>query len=128
MATGKRSYRAEATPMSAAALGATAETASSDVDLETDGYIGSHVAVEVTFDASGVQNVVVSVYGSLDGTNYDDIAIFSQEVPCTASAVKQISLIISDLLHFNIGCKHLASDGNGATVTIKEQAWRFDIT
>ena len=127
MATGKRIFRALATPMSAQVLGATDESVSSDVNLETDGYIGSHVVVDVTFHASGAQNVVVSVYGSLDGTNYDDIAVFSQEVACTASAVKQISLVIPDLLHFRIGVKHAASDANYATVTITEQSWRYDI-
>ena len=68
MATGKRVFRTLATPMNAVTLGNTAESFSSDVDLETNGYIGSHVAVDVTFHASGAQNVVVSVYGSLVGS------------------------------------------------------------
>ena len=128
MATGKRVFRAEATPINAATLGATAETLSSDVDLETDGYIGSHVTVDVTFHASGAQNVVVSVYGSLDGTNYDDVAMFAQQVAVTAGATKQISLVIQDVLHFRVGVKHAASEANAATVTAKEQSWRYDIT
>lgn len=128
MATGKRVFRAEATPLSAQELGNTAESLSSDVDLETGGYIGSHVTVDVTFHASGTRNVTVSVYGSLDGSNYDDVAIFSQQVTVTAGATKQISLVIHDVLHFRVGVKHAASDSNHATVTIKEQAWRYDIS
>jgi len=127
MATGKRIFRSAATPMSAQALGDTAESVSSDVDLETDGYMGSHLTVDATFHASGTENVVVSVYGSLDGTNYDDVAVFSQEITVSAGAAVQISLVILDLLHFRLGCKHAASDTNHATVTITEQAWRYDI-
>lgn len=128
MATGKRTFRAEATPLNAQELGDTAESLSSDVDLETDGYIGSHITVDVTFNASGTQNVVVSVYGSLDGTNYDDIPIFSQQVAVSAGKSRQISIVLRDLLHFKIGVKHAASDTNHATVTIKEQSWRYVIS
>ncbi len=128
MATGKRVFRTLATPMNAVTLDDTAESFSSDVDLETNGYIGSHVAVDVTFHASGAQNVVVSVYGSLDGTNYDDVPVFSQEVAVSAGSSRQISLVVTDLAHFRIGVKHAASDTNHATVTITEQSWRYDIS
>jgi hypothetical protein len=128
MATGKRVFRTLATPMNAVTLGDTAASFSSDVDLETNGYIGSHVAVDVTFHASGAQNVVVSVYGSLDGTNYDDVPVFSQEVAVSAGNSRQISLVVTDLAHYRIGVKHAASDTNHATVTITEQSWRYDIS
>jgi fructose-specific phosphotransferase system component IIB len=128
MATGKRTFRAEATPMSAVELGATAESVSTNVDLETDGYMGSHVTVSVVFHASGAQNVVIALYGSLDGTNFDTIPLFSQQVGVTAGATKQISLIVQDVLHYRIGAKHAASETNVATVTVKEQSWRFDIS
>jgi fructose-specific phosphotransferase system component IIB len=128
MATAKRIFRAEATPLNAQALGATAESFSSNVDLETDGYMGSHVTVSVTFHGSGAQNVVVAAYGSLDGTNFDTIPMFSQEVAVTAGVTKMISLVIQDLANFRIGAKHKASEANVATVTVKEQAWRFDIS
>lgn len=128
MATGKRVFRTLATPMNAVTLGSSAESFSSDIDLETNGYIGSHVAVDVTFHASGAQNVVVSVYGSLDGTNYDDVPVFSQGVAVSAGSSRQISLVVTDLAHYRIGVKHAASDTNHATVTITEQSWRYDIS
>jgi len=128
MATGKRDFRAEATPLNAQELGNTAESLSSDIDLETGGYIGSHVTVDVTFNASGTQNVVISVYGSLDASNYDDVAMFSQQVTVSAGNSRQVSFIVRDVLHFKVGVKHAASDSNHATVTIKEQAWRYDIS
>lgn len=128
MAIGKRIFRAPATPLNAQELGDTAESFSSDIDLETDGYLGSHVAVDIAFSASGAQNVVVSVYGSLDGTNYDDVPVFSQEVAVSAGASRQISLVVTDLAHFRIGARHAVSDSNHATVTITEQSWRYDIS
>ena len=128
MATGKRVFRAAAAIINAVELPDATEQLSSDVNLETDGYMGSHVIVDVTFHASGAQNAVVSVYGSLDGTNYDDVAIFSQEITVSAGNARQISLIITDLLHFRVGVKHKASDTNNATVTVTEQAWRYDIS
>ena len=128
MATGKRVFRTLATPMNAVTLGDTAESFSSDVDLETNGYIGSHVAVDVTFHASGAQNVVVSVYGSLDGTNYDDVPAFSQEIAVSAGNSRQISAIITGLAHYRIGVKHPVNEANPATVTVKEQSWRYDIS
>jgi len=128
MATGKRTFRAEATPMSAVELGATAESVSTNVDLETDGYMGSHVTVSVVFHASGAQNVVIALYGSLDGTNFDTIPLFSQQVAVTAGETKQISLIVQDVLHFRVGARHAASETNVATVTVKEQSWRFTVS
>jgi hypothetical protein len=128
MATGKRTFRAEATPMDGQELGATAESVSTSVNLETDGYIGSHATVSVVFHASGAQNVVIALYGSLDGTNFDTIPLFSQQVAVTAGATKQISLIVQDVLHFRVGARHAASETNVATVTVKEQSWRFTVS
>lgn len=127
MATASRTFRAEATPMNAQALGATAESYSSDVNLKTDGYFGSHVTASVTFHASGTKNVRISVYGSLDGTNYDGVAMFAQEVAVSAGNSIQISFIVQDVAHFRIGARHISSESNAATVTVKELAWKFEI-
>jgi hypothetical protein len=48
MATGKRTFRAAATPMSAQALGDTAESVSSDINNETDGKTEEKAPVKVT--------------------------------------------------------------------------------
>lgn len=129
MATGKRVFRAEATPVNAQTLGTTqGESFSSDIDLETDGYVGSHVTIDAAFNAVGTVNVVASVYGSLDGTNYDDVPAFSQEIAVSAGNSRQISLIVTGLAHFRVGVKHPANEANPATVTVKEQAWRYDIS
>lgn len=125
MATTKKDWRAEATPMNAQTLADTTEYYSSDVNLETDGYVGSHVTIDATFGASPEYNVAIYVYGSLDGTNYDDYAMFSQEITKVASVSKQISLIIQDVAHFRIGVKQTGIVTHDATVTIKEQSWRY---
>jgi len=128
MATAKRTFRAMATIENATLLSNTTEEFSSDVDLETDGYEGSHVTVDVTWDASGTENVQVSFYGSLDGTNYDDEPFFSQELGVSAGNTVQYSFIIKDVLHFRVGFKHVDSEANEATITAKEQSWRWDIS
>lgn len=127
MATISKVWRAEATPMNGVTIVDTTESFSSDVDLETDGYIGSHVTIDSNFGATPEYNVIISVYGSLDGTNYDDTAMFSQEID-KGTDPNQISLIIQDVAHFRIGVKQGGTVTNDAVVTIKEQSWRFQST
>jgi len=128
MATAKRVFSNEATIENATTLNGTTEEFSSDVDLETDGYEGSHVIVDVTWHASGTENVQASFYGSLDGTNYDDEPFFAQELEVSAGNTVQYSFIIKDVLHFRVGFKHVSSEANEATITAKEQSWRWDIS
>lgn len=127
MATISKVWRAEATPMNGVTIVDTTESFSSDVNLETDGYIGSHVTIDSNFGATPEYNVIISVYGSLDGTNYDDTAMFSQEID-KGTDPNQISLIIQDVAHFRIGVKQGGTVTNDAVVTIKEQSWRFQST
>ncbi|MBW1710538.1 MAG: hypothetical protein JRJ73_11730, partial [Deltaproteobacteria bacterium] len=92
-----------ATIENATLLNGATEEFSSDVDLETDGYEGSHITVDVTWDVSGTENVQVGFYGSLDGANYDDEPFFSQELEVSAGNTVQYSFIIKDVLHFRVG-------------------------
>lgn len=103
-------------------LSGTTETYSDDVDLETNGYEGAHVIVEVNFDASPTDDVKVKVYGSLDGSDYDDIPIFEFTIdngtdPC------QISFVVCDLAHFRLGFQQTGST-NSHDVKAAHQAWR----
>lgn len=125
MATISKSWAAPATIMSANALVDATEEYSSDVDLETNGYEAAHVTVDVTFGATVEYGVTVSIYGSLDGTNYDDYAIFSQAIALSAGVAKQISLVVKDLAHFRVGVKQGGTVTNDATVTIIQQSWRY---
>lgn len=106
-------------------LSATTEQYSSDVDLETDGYEGAQVIVEVNFDGTPTDHVDVSVYGSLDGTNYDDTAIWGQRID-KAVDPNQISMVIRDLAHFQIGVKQTGST-DSHDVRAYVQKWKYTV-
>lgn len=125
MATISKDWRAPATIMSANDLVDAVEEYTSDVDLETAGYIGSHVTVDVTFGTTPEYGVGVYVYGSLDGSTYDDVPMFSQTITLVSATAQQISLIIQDVAHYRIGVAQLGTVTNDAQVTIIEQAWRY---
>ena len=60
-------------------LSGTTESYSSDVDMETNGYEGAHVTVEIDYDTTPTDEVKIKVYGSLDGSNYDDTPIWEMQ-------------------------------------------------
>lgn len=107
-------------------LSGTTESFSSDIDLETSGYIGSHIIVEVNYDATPTDEVEIAIYGSLDGTNYDDTAIFSQQGDHDTDP-QQLSFIIQDLLHFRIGVKQTGST-DSHDVRAYVQSWNYSST
>ncbi len=121
-----RSFSAGSTIENATTLSGTTEELTSDVDMETAGYVGAHLTVDFDWDASGTIDVAVSFYGSLDGTNYDDVAFFSQQIACpSADQTDQYSFIIHDFLHFRVGFAHVAAEGDECTITCKEQRWFY---
>lgn len=125
MATISRVYRAVATIVNADTFTNTEEY-SSDVDLETDGYEGSHITASVAFHASGTADAILNLYGSLDGSTYDTIALASIRVPITAGGTKQVSFVIADILHWRLGYITSAAEASyPPTLTAKEQSWRW---
>jgi hypothetical protein len=126
MATISKSWASSVQLVNAEAFDLTEEF-SGDVDLETAGYEGAHVTCDVTFHASGTKNAVISIYGSLDGTNYDDIALFSQLIAVAAGAARQITLIVPDVAHFRVGFKTDADENDSylPTITIYHQRWNW---
>lgn len=125
MTTISRNFSSETTIENATTLSDTTEELSDDVDLETSGYEGAHVIVDVTWDGSGTEDLDVNFYGSLDGTNYDDEPFFSQKLAVSAGNTVQYSFVIADLLHFRVGFQHDASESHEATITAKYQAWNW---
>lgn len=67
---------------------------SADVDFETSGQFGAHVIVEVDFDSTPTDYVDVKLYGSLDGTNYDDTPYVTRRID-KAVDPNQISMLLS---------------------------------
>ena len=128
MATISKNWASASTIMNANTLVNNIEEYTSDVNLETNGYEAAHVTVDITFGATVEYGVNVMIYGSLDGTNYDDIALYTQHVEETSSTIKQISLIVKDVAHFRIGVAQTGTVTNDATVTIIEQSWNYEST
>ena len=97
-----------------------------DVDLETDGYEAAVFTLE--YDGSGATDaIIVGVFNSLDGTDYDDLPIWEQQCDINGGVDTQISFLVEDLSHFRIGVKT-----SGTTDTfdyrLKYDAWRHDAT
>lgn len=105
-------------------LSGTTEEYSSDVDLETSGHEGAHVRVEINFDATPTDNVVCNIYGSLDGTNYDDTPIYSIELDQNTDP-NQISLVVKDVAHFRVGLVQTGStDSHDVRVYVQRWNWQ----
>lgn len=81
-----------------------------DIDLETNGYYGMWITLE--HDSSGTtDDIVIGYFGSYDGTNYDDVALF--EIRCYAGAgadVQQSWGVFPAPPHGKIGVKTATSD------------------
>ena len=92
-------------------LSGTTESYSSDVDMETNGYEGAHVTVEIDYDATPTDEVKIKLYGSLDGTNYDDTPIWEMQGEKSVDP-QQLSFVVRDLAHFRIGVQQTGSTNN----------------
>ena len=127
MATISRSWGAdtyiEGSAGSWTTLSGTTEEYSSDVDLETGGYEGAHIVVEVDFDASPTDDVIVNVYGSLDGSNYDKVPVSSFRLD-KGTDPTQVSFLVTGLAHFRLGFKQTGAT-NSHDVRAHYQAWRY---
>lgn len=104
-------------------LSGVTEQYSSDIDLETGGYDGAHVIVEVNFDSTPTDYVDVALYGSLDGINYDDTSLWGQRIDKLTSP-NQISFVVRDLAHARVGVKQ-TGNVNSHDVRIYVQKWKY---
>lgn len=95
------------------------------VNHETNGDEGSHITAQVVFHASGTQDLIVNIYGSLDATNPDTIALASVRIPVTAGATKQVSFIIKDVCQWRVGYLTAAAEANSPTLEVRYQTWRW---
>jgi hypothetical protein len=107
-------------------LSGTTESYSSDVDLETNGYEGTHVIVEIDYDSSPTDEVKIKLYGSLDGGNYDDTPICQMQGDKSVDP-QQLSFIVKDLAHFRLGVQQTGStDSNNVRAYV--QCWNNQST
>jgi len=89
-------------------LSGTTEQLSAGIDMASGQWKGAHVIADIDFDAGPTDNVVVNIYGSLDGTNWDDTAAYSITID-KGTDPNQISVNIANLAYFRIG---LVQDGS----------------
>lgn len=131
MATGKRVFATQQQIEGAAdgytTLSGTTEEFSSDIDLETDGYEGVEIDVDINFDPTPTDDVDINIYGRLDSSwDGNEIPVFSQRVdsdndPC------RVPLIIKDFAHVRVGVVQTGST-NSHDVRIYCQRWRWDVS
>lgn len=130
MATIKKNWAAqtqiEGTGDGYTTLSGTSEEYSADVDLETNGYEGAHVVVEINYDVSPADEVNIKLYGSLDGTNYDDTPIWEIQGDKSIDP-QQLSFIIKDLAHFRLGFQQTGST-DSHDVRAYVQCWNYQST
>jgi len=108
------------------ALSGTTESFSSDVDLETNGYEGAHVIVEIDYDATPTDEVEISFYGSLDGFNYDDTPLWNVRGDKSVDP-QQLSFIIKDVAHFRVGVKQTGgTDSHNVRAYVR--SWNYSTT
>jgi len=122
-ATLKYSYPAETTYLQTDGYGgATADLSNdgfydygADIDLETNGYYGVWVFLE--HDSSGTtDDIIISYFGSYDGTNFDDVELWSATAESDGSSEQLSWLIYPAPPHGRIGVKT-----NGSTDTFDYQ-------
>jgi len=104
-------------------LSGTTESFSSDIDLETNGYEGAHLTVEIDYDASPTDEVKIKLYGSLDGSSYDDTPIWEMQGDKSVDP-QQLSFIVKDLAHFRIGVQQTGST-DSHNVKAYVQCWNY---
>jgi len=104
-------------------LSGTTEEYSSDVDMETNGHEGAHVIVEIDYDSSPTDEVKIKLYGSLDGSNYDDTPIWEMQADKSVDP-QQLSFIVKDLAHFRLGFQQTGST-DSHNVRAYVQPWNY---
>ena len=107
-------------------LSGTTESYSTDVDMETNGHEGAHVIVEIDYDSSPTNEVKIKLYGSLDGSNYDDTPILEMQGDKSVDP-QQLSFIVKDLAHFRIGVQQTGST-DSHNVRAYVQRWNYQST
>lgn len=102
------------------------ESYSSDVDMETNGYEGAHVTIEIDYDATPTDEVKIKLYGSLDGSNYDDTPVWEMQGDKSVDP-QQLSFVVRDLAHFKVGVQQTGST-NSHNVRAYVQCWNYQST
>jgi hypothetical protein len=106
-------------------LSGTTETYSSDIDLVTNGFEGAHLIVEMDYDGTPTDQVKIKLYGSLDGSNYDDTPVWEIQGDKSTDP-QQLSFIIKDFAHFRIGIQQTGST-DSHNVRAYVRCWNYSV-
>lgn len=102
-------------------LSGTTEEFTSSVDLT--GSDMAHVIVEVNFDTTPTDDVEVAVYGSHDGTNFDDVAMNAFVID-NATDPAQLSFYVQGVTYFRVGMKQTGStDSHDVRAYVRTRSW-----
>jgi hypothetical protein len=128
MATVKKNWASQAQIIGSGdgyeTLTGTTESYSSDVDMETDGYEGAHVVIEIVYDGSPTDEVIIKLYGSLDGSTYDTNPIWEIQGDKSIST-QRLSFVVKDLAHFRIGVvQDTGTDSHDVRAYV--QCWNYE--
>ncbi|MBN1974197.1 MAG: hypothetical protein JW787_11195 [Sedimentisphaerales bacterium] len=106
-------------------LSGTTESFSSDVDLVTSGCDGTHLIIEIDYDGTPTDDVKIKLYGSHDGSDYDDTPVWEMQGDKSMDP-QQLSFIIKDLAHFRIGIQQTGST-DSHNVRAYVRSWNYSI-
>jgi hypothetical protein len=107
-------------------LSGTTETYSSDIDLVTNGFEGAHLIVEMDYDSTPTDHAKIKLYGSLDGSNYDDTPVWEIQGDKSTDP-QQLSFIIKDFAHFRIGIQQTGST-DSHNVRAYVRCWNYSVS
>lgn len=107
-------------------LSGTTESFSSNVDMVTNGLEGAHLIVEIDYDNTPTDNIKIKLYGSLNGSDYDDTPVWEMQGDKNIDP-QQLSLIIKDLAHFRISVQQTGST-DSHNVRAYVRCWNYSIS
>ncbi len=82
----------------------------------------AHIIVEVDFDGT-TDDVDVAVYGSHDGTNFDDVAMISLRID-TGTDPSQITIVVEAVAYCRIGYVQTGStDTHDVRAYVRKRSW-----
>ncbi len=124
MTTTTKAWTASTAIMSAVQV-AGSEQYTSDIDLETTGIEAVQVQITASFPGS-TDSLDWWIYGSLDGSSYDTVAMSSGRIAIVSGGTAVQSILFDGLAHARLGAKRSGSTDSIAT-TMYWQGWYYSI-
>jgi len=122
MAFIQMAWNAKVTLMNA--VNVTSGTASDAVNLEASGYEGAAISVLADFPGGATDHLDVSIQGSLDGTNFDTVALAAVRLD-KATDPGRVTFNIRNIPYFRVyAARSGSTDTIAVTVTYRPFRYR----